>query len=325
MTSSRRTFLQLTAGAAALPSLSLVAQAQTYPSRPVRIIVPFPPAGSNDIVARAIATPLGERLGKQVVVDNRPGAGAVVGTELAANAPKDGHTLLIVSLTHAINPWLYKLPYDPIKAFAPVAIIAAAPIVLTVNPALEAKSVKELIALTKAKPGQLHYASAGVGTLTHLAAELFKLAAGVDMLHVPFRGGGPANIDLIGGHTKLMFNNLPTAMPHIRSGKLLALGVGGAKRTAVLPDVPTIAEAGVPSYEASNWWGFLASAGTPATIIERLHQDITAVQDSPDVQKQLAAEGAEVVQMSSAAFGAFLAKEMSKWERVVKSANVKAE
>jgi len=321
----RRKFLHLAAGAAALPVLPRVARAQAYPTRPVRIIVPFPPAGTNDIVARAIATPLGERLGKQVIVDNRPGAAGVVGTELAANAPKDGHTLLIVSLTHAINPWLYKLPYDPIKAFAPIAIIASGPVVLTVNPGLEAKSVSELITLAKAKPGQLQYASAGVGTIPHLSAELFKLAAGVDMLHVPFRGGGPANIDLIGGHTKLMFNNVPTAMPHIRSGKLLALGVGSAERISVLPDVPTIAEAGVPGYEASNWWGLLAPAGTPPTIVERLHKEITAIQGSPDVQRMLAVEGAEVVHMSSADFGAIIVKEMSKWERVVKTANIKAE
>ena len=306
-------------------ALTTAVTAQNYPTKPLRIIVPFPPAGSNDIVARAVATPLGERLGKQVIVDNRPGAGAVVGTELAASAPKDGHTLLIVSLTHAINPWLYKLPYDPIKGFAPIAMIASGPMVLTVNPGLEAKSVNELIALAKAKPGQLQYASAGVGTFTHLSAELFKLAAGVEMLHVPFRGGGPANIDLIGGHTKVMFNNVPTAMPHIRSSKLRALGVGGAKRISVLPDVPTIAESGVPGYEASNWWGILAPAGTPATIVERLHKEITAIQNSPDVQKQLEAEGAEVVHMSSAEFGSFLVKEMNKWERVVKTANIKAE
>jgi len=308
-----------------LLTLTTALTADNYPTKPVRIIVPFPPAGSNDIVARTIATPLGERLGKQVIVDNRPGAGAVVGTEVAANAPKDGHTLLIVSLTHTINPWLYKLSYDPIQGFAPIAMIASGPMALTVNPALEARSVNELIALAKARPGQLQYASAGVGTLTHLAAELFKLAAGIDMLHVPFRGGGPANIDVIGGHTKIMFNNVPTAMPHIRSGRLRALGVGGAQRISVLPDVPTIAEAGVPGYEANNWWGILAPAGTPTTIVERLHKEITAIQSSPDVQKQFAAEGAEVVHMSSAEFGAFLVKEMNKWEQVVKTANIKAE
>jgi tripartite-type tricarboxylate transporter receptor subunit TctC len=306
-----------------LLALTAAAAAQQYPTKPVRIVVPFPPGGSNDIIARAIATPLGERLGRQVIVDNRAGAGAVVGTELVANAPKDGYTLLVNSLTHTINPWLYKLPFDPIKGFAPVAMIASGPIVLVVNPGLEAKSVKELIALANAKPGQLQYASAGVGTFTHLGAELFRLAAGVNILHVPFRGGGPAIIDVVGGHTKLFFSNLLTAMPHIRSGKLRTLGVGGTKRVALLPDVPTIAEAGVPGYEAINWWGVLAPAGTPAAIVERLHKEIAAVQSSPAVQKQLAAEGAEVVRMSSAEFGAFLVQEMNKWGRVVKEGGIK--
>jgi tripartite-type tricarboxylate transporter receptor subunit TctC len=321
----RRNFLHLAAGAAALPAVSRVAWAQAYPSRPVRLIVPFPPGGTNDIVARAIAPPLSDRLGKQVVVDNRAGASAVVGSELVANAPKDGHTLLVISLTHAINPWLYKLPYDPVKGFAPVAVIASGPLVLTVHPDLQAKSVNELIALAKAKPGQLQYASPGIGTPPHLSAELFKIATGIDMLHVPFRGGGPANIDLIGGHTKLMFNNLPTAMPHIRSGKLRALGVGGIERAAILPDVPTIAEAGVPGYEANNWWGILAPAGTPTAIVERLHNEIAIVQSLAEVQRQLATEGAEVVRNTSAEFGSFLVNEMNKWERVVKTANIKAE
>jgi tripartite-type tricarboxylate transporter receptor subunit TctC len=321
----RRRFLQLAAGAGALPAVSRLAWAQAYPSRPVRIIVPFPPGGSNDIIARIIATPLGERLGKQVIIDNRPGAAAIVGTELAANAPKDGHTLLMAALSFAVNPSLHKLSYDPIKGFVPIALLASGPIVLTVNAELPAKSVTELIALAKAKPGQLQYASAGVGTLTHLSAELFKLATGVDMLHVPFRGGGPANIDVIGGHTKLMFNNVPTAMPHIRSGKLRALGVSAAKRISALPDIPTIAEAGVPGFEATNWWGIVAPAGTPASVVERLHSEITAVQNSPDVHRTLAAEGAEIAQMSSAEFGSFLVQEMNKWERVVKAANIKAE
>ena len=307
-----------------LLTLTTAIAAQDYPTKPVRLIVPFPPGGANDIVARAIATPLSERLGKQVIVENRGGAGAVIGTELVANAPKDGYTLLVASLTHTINPWLYKLPYDPIKGFAAVAMVASGPIVLVVNPELPAKSVSELVALAKARPGQLQYASAGVGTFTHLAAEQFKLAAGVDLLHVPFRGGGPAVIDVVGGHTKINFANLLTAMPHIRSGKLRTLGVGGTKRVAMLPDVPTITEAGVP-YEVINWWGILAPAGTPAAVTERLHKEITAVQGSSDVQKHLATEGAEVVGMSPAEFGAFLAKETDKWGRVVKEGKIKPE
>jgi tripartite-type tricarboxylate transporter receptor subunit TctC len=302
--------------------LASVAAAQDYPNRPVRLIVPFPPGGANDIVARAISTQLGERLGKQVIVDNRGGAGAVIGTELVATAPKDGHTLLLASLTHTINPWLYKLPYDPDKGFAPVALIASGPIVLVVHPELPVKSVSELVALAKARPGQLPYASAGVGTFTHLAGEQFRIAAAVDLLHVPFRGGGPAIIDVAGGHTKINFANLITAMPHIRSGKVRPLGVGGAKRSAMLPEVPTITESGVP-YEVINWWGVLAPAGTPAPIVERLHREIAAIQDTAEMQKQLAAEGAEVVKMTSAEFGAFLQRETDQWGRVIKEGGIK--
>ena len=308
-----------------LLALTTAVTAQDYPNKPVRLIIPFPPGGSNDVVGRMIATQLSERLGKQVVVDNRSGAGGVVGTELAAAAPKDGYTLLVISIAHAVNPWLYKLPYDPIKAFAPVAILASGPNVLVVNPELPVKSVKELVALAKEKPGQLQWASAGVGSFQHLGGELFKLMAGVDILHVPFRGGGPAMIDVVGGHTKIMFSSLVQTTPHIRSGKLRALGTGGTKRSPVLPDVPTVAEAGVPGYEAVNWWGIVAPAGTPPEIVERLRKEIAAVQDSPEVQKQFSNEGAEVVRMSSAEFGNFMVSEMGKWERVVKESGMKAE
>jgi len=308
-----------------LLALTTIAGAQQYPTKPIRLIVPFAPGGSNDIIGRAIGTPLSERLGKQVIVENRAGAGAVVGTELVANAPDDGYTLLINSLSHTINPWLYKLPFDPIKSFAPVAMIASGPIVLVVNPELPVKSVTELIALAKAQPGKLQYASAGVGTFTHLGAELFKMQTGVNILHVPFRGGGPAAIDVIGGHTKVYFSNLLTVMPHIRSGKLRVLGVGSTKRISQLPDVPTIAEAGVPTYESINWWGILAPAGTPPAIVERLHKEIAVLQNEPAVQKHLAAEGAEVQRMSSAEFGAFLEREMKQWGRVVKEGGIKAQ
>ena len=231
-----------------------------------------------------------------MVVDNRAGAGGVIGTELAAKAPPDGYTILVISLAHAVNPWLYKLPYDPIKAFAPIGIMGIGPNVLAVNPELPVHSVKELIALAKQKPGELQYASAGIGSFQHLGGELFKLEAGVDMLHVPFKGGGPAMIDVIGGHTKVMFSSLVQTTPHIKTGKLRALGTGGKERSPVLPDVPTIAEAGVPGYEAVNWWGIVAPAGTPQPIIDKLHAALTAVQNSPEMQKQFESEGAAVVQ-----------------------------
>jgi tripartite-type tricarboxylate transporter receptor subunit TctC len=311
--------------AALLVALTTVAATQDYPAKPVRLIIPFPPGGSNDVVGRMIATQLSEKLGKQVVVDNRAGAGGVIGTEIAANAAPDGYTLSIISLAHAVNPWLYKLSYDPIKSFAPVGILASGPNVLAVNPALPVNSVKDLVALAKQKPGDLQYASAGIGSFQHLGGELFKLEAGVDMLHVPFKGGGPAMIDVIGGHTKLVFSSLVQTTPHIKSGKLKAIGVGGLKRNPVLPDVPTVAESGVPTYEAVNWWGIVAPAGTPQPIIEKLHAAITAVQTSPEVQKQFSSEGAEIVQMTSAAFGTFMQTEMKKWERVVKEGKIKAE
>jgi len=315
----------LLAAAGLLLALTTAVAAQDYPNKPVRLIIPFPPGGSNDVVGRMIGTQLSERLGKQVIVDNRAGAGGVVGTELAASAPKDGYTILIISMAHAVNPWLYKLPYDPIKAFTPISILASGPNVVAVHPGLPVNSIKELVAVAKQKPGELQYASAGIGSFQHLGGELFKLEAGVDMLHVPFKGGGPAMIDVIGGHTKLVFSSLVQTTPHIRSGKLKALGVGGSKRNAVLPEVPTVAESGVPSYEAVNWWGLVAPAGTPAPVIERLHKAVQEVQSSAEVQKQFASEGGEIVRMSAAEFGTFMVKEMTKWERVVKQGGIKAE
>jgi tripartite-type tricarboxylate transporter receptor subunit TctC len=313
----------LPAAAGALLALTTAAAAQDYPSKPVRVIVPFPPGGVNDTVGRLIATQLSERLGKQFVVENRTGAASIVGSEIAANAPKDGYTLLVVSLVNAVNPWLYKLPYDPINAFTPVAFLSTAPNVLVVNPEFPVKSVKELLDLAKAKPGDIQYASAGVGSFMHLGAELFKLTAGVDMLHVPFKGGGPAMIDLIAGHTKVGFATTITTSPHVKAGKLRALGVGATKRNAVLPDVPTIAEAGVPGYEVANWIGMVAPAGTPAPIVDKLHAEITALLNTPEVQKRFADQGAEAVHMSPAEFGAFMAKEIEKWGRVVKAGKIK--
>ena len=309
-----------------LLALAVPAAAQSdYPNRPIRLIIPFPPGGSNDVVGRVIAQHLGDILGKQVVVDNRAGAGGVIGTELASETAPDGYTLLGISLAHAVNPWLYKLPYDPIKAFAPIGIMAKGPVVLSVNPGLPVNSVKELVALAKQKPGDLQYASAGVGSFQHLSAELFKLTAGVNIMHIPFKGGGPAMTDVMGGHTKVLFSSLVQTTPHIRSGKLRALAVGGTQRSSVLPDLPTVAEAGVPEYASENWWGIVAPAGTPAPIIERLHKALTEAQNNPEAKKYFDNEGATIVKMSTDEFGKFMASEMNKWEQVVKKGGIKAE
>jgi tripartite-type tricarboxylate transporter receptor subunit TctC len=321
-----RAWLLTTAGLVfAMLAVTNPAAAQDYPVRPVRLIIPFPPGGSNDVVGRLIATHLGERLGKQVVVDNRSGAGGVIGTETVAKSPPDGYTLLIISMAHAVNPWLYKLAYDPIKDFAPVGLLAKGANVLVVHPSLPVNSVKDLVALAKQKPGDLQYASAGIGSFQHLGGELFKLMAGVDILHVPFKGGGPAMVDIVGGHTKVMFSSMVQTVPQIKAGKLRALGTGGLERSPVLPDVPTIAEAGVTGYEAVNWWGIVAPAGTSQMIIDKVNSEVEAVQKSPEVQKQFANEGAAPVPMKPADFGSFMVSEMNKWEKVVKQGGIKAE
>jgi tripartite-type tricarboxylate transporter receptor subunit TctC len=309
-----------------LVSFASIAAAQSYPTRPVRLIIPFPPGGSNDIVGRMIAAQLGDRLGQQVVVDNRGGAGGTIGTELAAKSAADGYTLLLISTAYAFNTSIYKkLPYDPAKSFVPVALLGSGPGVLVVNPGLPVGSVGDLIALAKQQPGKLNNASAGIGSFQHLASELFRIQAGIELLHVPYKGGGPAMVDLMGGQADLSVGSLIQMLPHIRSGKLKALGTTGAKRSPVLPDVPTVAEAGVPGYEATNWWGLLAPAGTPQAIVERLHQEVGAVQASAETKRRFETEGAEARQMSAADFGAFITAETAKWARVVKEAGISAE
>jgi tripartite-type tricarboxylate transporter receptor subunit TctC len=321
----RNTWHSLLTAFGALLLLMTAATAQGYPTKPVRLIVPFPPGGSNDVVGRIVATQLGERLGKQVVVDNRGGAGGVLGTEAAANAPPDGYTLLVISLAHAVNPGLYKLKYDPIKSFVPVAMLGSGINVLCIHPSVPASTLQELIALAKRKPGELNYASAGSGSFQHMGAELFKLMAGVDIVHVPFKGGGPAMIDVVGGHSQIVLSSLIQTMPHIRSGKLKPLGTGGTKRSAILPDVPTIAEGGVPGYEMANWWGIVAPAGTEQAIVDKLSSEIAGVLSMPETQKVFSSEGAEVVQKAGAAFGSFIESELVKWQRVVKEAKIKAD
>jgi tripartite-type tricarboxylate transporter receptor subunit TctC len=309
----------------ALAAAAIPAAAQDYPNRPVRLIIPFPPGGSNDVVGRLVANQLSEKLGHKVFVDNRGGAGGVLGTEAAANAAPDGYTLLVVSIAHAVNPALYKLNYDPIKSFAAISIMATGPNVLAVNPSLPVKNVKELVALAKEKPGSIDYASAGVGSFQHLGGELFKLVAGVNLQHVPYKGGGPAMQDVIAGHVKVMFSSLVQTTPFIHSGQLRALGVGGEKRNPVLPDVPTIQEAGVPGYVADNWWGIVAPAGTPQPIIDKLYKDLQETLKSPELTAAFAREGAEAVTMSTAEFSSYMENEIAKWGKVIKEGNIKAQ
>jgi tripartite-type tricarboxylate transporter receptor subunit TctC len=268
---------------------------------------------------------MGDRLGKQFVIDNRSGAGGAVGTEAASKLPNDGYNILVISIAHSVNPWLYKLPYDPIKAFTPIGIMGTGTNVLTVHPSLPINTVKEFLDLARSKPGEVSYASAGVGTFQHLGAELFQLESKTKLLHVPFRGGGPALVDVLGGHNKVMFSSLVQAVPHIKTGRLRALGTGGKERVPALAEYPTISEAGLTGYEALNWWGLLAPAGTPPAVIARLHKALEEAQDSPEIQAQFEKEGAATRKMSTADFGQFIESEMAKWGRVVKEAGIKAE
>jgi tripartite-type tricarboxylate transporter receptor subunit TctC len=249
----------------------------------------------------------------------------MIGTELASKAAPDGYTILLISIAYAFNSSIYKLPYDPASAFTPVSMLGTGPVVLAVTSKLPVNSVRELLALAKEKPGQLYFASAGVGSFQHLASALFKMQSGADIVHVPFKGGGPAMVDVIAGNTQIAIGSLIQMLPQIRTGRLKALGVGSTRRVAVLPDVPTIAEAGVPGYEASNWWGILAPAGTPVAVVERLHKELSVIVKSAETKKRFEAEGAEAVQMSAEEFGKFIAAETAKWAKVVKEAGIRAE
>ena len=322
----RRLLAPLFRTAGILAVLATAAAAQDYPTKPGRIVVPFPPGAINDTVGRIVATELSTRLGKQFIVDNRAGAGGIIAYELVANAPKDGHTLLVVSSAMTVAPWMHPtLPYDTLKSFAPISLLATAPAVVAANQELPATSLQELVGLAKQRPGKLQYASSGVGTFLHLAGELFKLNAGVDLLHIPFRGAGPAMTDVIGGHTQLVFASIGSTIAHLRSGKLKALGVAAEQRNRLIPNVPTAVEAGLPGYVAANWFGIVAPAGTPPSIIALLHKEIAAIQDSPEMQKQFANDGADIVRMSSDEFSGLIASDLTKWGRVVKEAGIKPE
>jgi tripartite-type tricarboxylate transporter receptor subunit TctC len=307
--------------------IATVASAQSYPNRTIRLVVPFPAAGTTDILARAAAQKLTEAFGQSVVVDNRPGAAGNIGADVVAKSAPDGYTLLMGTVgTHAINPSLYsKMPYDHVKDFVPVVLVAGVPNVLVVNPALPVNSVADLIKLAKDKPGQINFASSGSGTSIHLSGELFKTMAGVDITHVPYKGSSPALVDLIGGQVQIMFDNLPSALPQIKAGKLRAIAVTSLKRAPVLPDVPTISESGLPGFEASSWFGVLAPAGTLAPIVARINTEVNKWLQSADAREKLLSQGAETAGGSPEQFVNHIRAESEKWAKVVKASGAKVD
>ena len=308
-----------------LLAFAACAHAQPYPAKSVRLIIPFPPGGSNDVIGRAIGAQLADRLGQGVIIDNRGGAGGIIGIDAAAKAPADGYTLLLISTTLPMSVALGRLPADIMHSFAPVALLGSGPSVLAVPPTLPVDSLRGLIELAKTKPGQLNAASAGIGSFQHLATELFRLQAGIDFVIVQYKGGGPALADTLAGHVHMNLGSLVQILPHIRSGKLRALAIGSARRNAALPEVPTLAEAGVPGYEANNWWGVLAPAGTHGAILGRLRQEIAAILESPEMRKRFEAEGGEAAKAGVQEFSDLFAAETAKWTRLVKEAGIKAE
>lgn len=302
------------------------AHAQSYPTRAIRLIVPFPPGGPNDVLARVVAQKLTEQMGQQVVVDNRGGAGGIIGAELAARATADGYTLLFGgTASMSINPILHKkLGYDPVTDFAAVSLVGTAPSLLSLHPSLPAKNVKELIDAAKAKPGQLTFASSGVGTAPHLAGELFNSMAGVTLVHVPYRGGGPAFVDLLAGQVAMYFAGMSAALPFVKEGKLRGIAVTGAQRSAVMPEMPTIAESGLPGYEVSNWYAVVTAAATPKPVIARLHGELVKALAADDVKKRFLDLGTDPIGGDPAQLAAYIRSEIPKWTRVIRAAGMKA-
>lgn len=310
----------------AIIAAAVASEAAEYPVKPVRIVVPFAPGGGPDTLARIVAPKLTALWGQQVVVDNRAGANSVIGTELVARAPADGYTLLMVSAAFSINPALYpKLPYDSAADLAPVGMVASYPVILVVHPSVPAKSVRELVALARTNPGKLTYGSGGNGSSSHLAMELFRSMTHIAVVHVPYRSAGPAMVDLLGGHVAQMFATLPTALGHVKSGKVRPLAVGGSRRVAELPNVPTVSEAGVTGYEASGWGGVLAPGGVPQALLKQISDAITKALQDPQIQERLKADGAEPVGSSPEAFGSVIRADTAKWGKLIKAAGIRVD
>jgi tripartite-type tricarboxylate transporter receptor subunit TctC len=300
--------------------------AQSYPSKPIRIVVPYPPGGFNDTLGRTLAAKFQEAWGEPVIVENKPGANTVIGSDYVAKSQPDGYSLLIVAFPFAVTPSLLKaMPYDTLKDFQPVILAATSPNLLVVNPQVPIHTVKELIAAAKAKPQSLSYASTGNGSSNHISMELFKSLAGVDIVHIPYKGSAPAVTDLLGGQVQVMFDNVPNVLPHVKAGKLRALAVSGAKRTPLVPDVPTVAEAGVPGYELTVWFGLVAPAGTPRDIVQKLNAESLRILAMPDVRERFLAQGVEPQGSTPEQFADHIRSQMAKWSKVVRDAGVKAE
>lgn len=303
-----------------------VAMTESYPTKPIRLMVPFAPGGANDVVARIVAVKLSVSLGQPVVVDNRGGAGGTIGADIVAKAPPDGHTLLIASMGLAVNAVLYpQLPYDTLKDLAPVTLVGEQPNIVVVHPSVSAKSMPELLALARAKPGQISYGSGGVGSTSHLVTLLFLQMAHIDMQHIPYKGLGPAMTDLLGGQVQLLISNVSTALPHVKAGRLRLLAVTTGKRFAMFPDTPTVIESGVANYASSGWYGMLVTGGTPQPILAKLHRETTAILNSAAIREQFGNQGLEPVPTSPEAFGKMLRAEIAKWAKVIKASGAKPE
>jgi len=304
--------------------VALSAQA-AYPDKPVRLIVPLSAGGGMDTVTRAVATPLSERLGQPVVVDNRAGGGGAIGAELTKDAPKDGHTLLMASATFVIHPLLYKARYVPTRDYMTITQVTRQPYVLMVHPSVPAKNVKELVAYTKANPNKVNYASAGQGSLIHLTTELFKVRTGADMNHIPYKGMGGAYVDMLSGRIQAAFPSIISVLPHVRSGKLRALAVSSAQRSTSLPDIPGLQETGIPDFDVSQWYGLFAPAGTPRVVIDRIHREVSAILKTAEMKKRMAGDGADGVGSTPAEFAAHVRAESARWVEVIRKSNIRAD